>query len=114
MRIADSTIGINTAVYLAKTLNERRYYMEMDLGIISLFVVKSASKQRWQKMMLKSDCPCKDCTSRHPSCHASCSGYAEFKQKRATALANERAEKYDKAAYVHRVIQRSYGGGNKK
>lgn len=65
-------------------------------------------------MILKSDCPCKDCTSRHPSCHASCSGYAEFKQKRETSLANERAEKYDKAAYVHRVIQRSYGGGNKK
>jgi len=66
-------------------------------------------------MMLKSDCPCKGCTSRHLSCHASCSGYAEFKQKRATALANERAEKYDKAAYVRRVINRSWAaGGNKK
>lgn len=65
-------------------------------------------------MMLKSDCPCKDCTSRHLSCHASCSGYAEFKQKRATALANERAEKYDKAAYVRRVINHSQRIGGKK
>ena len=53
-------------------------------------------------MKIESDCPCRHCTSRTETCHATCSDYAEFKTKRGIMLDSIRAEKYDYAARVRR------------
>lgn len=53
-------------------------------------------------MKIESDCPCRHCTSRNETCHATCLDYAEFKAKHEIMLDSIRAEKYDYAARVCR------------
>ncbi len=45
-------------------------------------------------MKIESDCPCRHCTSRTETCHATCLDYAEFKTKREIMLDSVRAEKH--------------------
>lgn len=58
-------------------------------------------------MKLGTICPCKGCTSRHIACHSDCEGYKQFKEKREADLKADREQKYEKAAYVRRVIDRA-------
>ncbi len=58
-------------------------------------------------MKLDCDCPCKGCTTRHLACHDSCSGYAEFKNKRETVKQRRLEENRDLSAYIKRVATRA-------
>lgn len=49
------------------------------------------------------ECPCKNCESRHLACHSECDAYTQFKVRREAFNNEMRQESYDKYAYIVRM-----------
>lgn len=57
-------------------------------------------------MVIKSNCPCKDCEKRYPACHDTCDAYTRYKLERARIQEAERQQANDIFAYIERVNRR--------
>lgn len=56
-------------------------------------------------MIVKDNCPCKDCTNRQLGCHDTCDAYTQYSKKRRRMRAEQAAQNQDHFAFVNRVYK---------
>lgn len=56
-------------------------------------------------MIVKDNCPCKDCTDRQLGCHDTCDAYTQYSKERRRIRAEQAAQNQDYFAFVNRVYK---------